>query len=304
MLQGIFPVIPTMFTDEGELDREAQRSVVRFALAAGAGGVVFPGVASEYNFLTAQERGELIKLVVDEVDGKMPVVGGASAQVSTEVISLGQEAMRNGIVQLMIMAPACLGDDVVEHRKFFCEVAEGVPGCEIILQNAPSPIGAGLDAESIVEILRDNPAIKYVKEETLPSGPRITALLEHSIPHMVGVFGGGGARYIVDEFRRGSVGAMPAVELTDLHAAIYQAYKGGDEPMMRQLYQLSLPLLTAQTIYRMKLTKYVLCKRGVANAPFVRAPLPELDEYARRDLDAMLKDLQESNAFAWTEAVT
>tara|TARA_R110002049_G_scaffold285698_1_gene466666 strand:+ start:36202 stop:37125 length:924 start_codon:yes stop_codon:yes gene_type:complete len=304
MLQGIFPVIPTMFTPAGALDRQAQNSVVRFALAAGADGVVYPGVASEYSFLSGEECGELIALVVDVVGGQVPVIGGASAQSAKESIALGRAAMSHGIEQLMIMAPASLGDDVSKHQSFFSDVASGLPGCEIILQNAPSPIGAGLAPEAIVEIVRANQAIRYIKEETLPSGPRITAMLADAIPHLQGIFGGGGARYIVDEFRRGSIGALPAVELTDLHAAIYRAHQDGDDNRMRRLYQLSLPLLTSQAIYRMRLTKYILQQRGVADATLVRAPLPDLDSMAKRDVETMLDDLRNANAFEWTEAIT
>jgi 4-hydroxy-tetrahydrodipicolinate synthase len=50
--------------------------------------------------------------------------------------------------------------------------------------------------------------------------------------------------------------------------------------------------LVSQAVYRMRFTKYVLGKRGIANAPAVRAPLPELDEFTRLDIDNMLSDLQ------------
>ena len=66
MLKGIFPVIPTLFTDDDTVDEGALRSVVRFALDAGAHGVVFPGVASENNFLSVEERGELMSVVFNE----------------------------------------------------------------------------------------------------------------------------------------------------------------------------------------------------------------------------------------------
>ena len=55
--------------------------------------------------------------------------------------------------------------------------------------------------------------------------------------------------------------------------------------------QLSLPLLVSQAVYRMRLTKHVLAKRGIADAPHVRAPLPGMDEVTRRDVDTMLGDL-------------
>ena len=95
----------------------------------------------------------------------------------------------------------------------------------------------------------------------------------------------------IDELDRGAVGAMPAVELTDLHVALWRAHAGGHHAEARRLYRLSLPLLVSQAVYRMRLTKHVLAKRGIADAPHVRAPLPGMDEVTRRDVDTMLGDL-------------
>lgn len=292
MLQGIFPVIPTLFTDANALDLDAQRQVVQFAINVGAHGLVFPGVASEYNFLTPEERGELIALVAEEVDGRIPIVGGASAATAEEVIVAGQQAAANGIHHLMIMAPQGLGKDLDTHRLFFAEIAKGLPDAEIILQNAPTPIGAGLDATAIADLAAGNPSITYIKEETLPSGPAITAMLTADIPHLKAVFGGGGARYIIDELVRGARGAMPAVEFADLHVAIWNAHEAEDHEGARELYRLSLPLLVSQAIYRMRFTKYVLSRREIADAQHVRAPIIELDDFAMRDIDQMLEDLQ------------
>lgn len=292
MLKGIFPVIPTLFGDDNSLNLEAQRKVTRWALDAGAHGVVFPGVASEYNFLSPDERGQLIALVANEVNGQVPIIGGASAPTSEEVVAAGRQALDNGIDHLMIMAPSGLGKDLDAHRKFFADISAAMPDAKIILQNAPSPIGAGLDSEAIASIAAAAPSVAYVKEETLPSGPAITALQNAGIPHLKGVFGGGGARYVIDEFDRGALAALPAVELTDLHVALYNAHAEGNHERARQLYRLSLPLLVSQAIYRMRLTKCVLKKRGIADALHVRAPLPELDEFTRHDIDLMLSDLK------------
>ena len=292
MLQGIFPVIPTLFTNDNQLDLDAQAKVIRFAIDAGADGLVFPGVASEYNHLTASERSTLLELLGKETRGAVPLVGGASASSAEEVIAAGIAARAHGIEHLMIMAPQGLGHDVEKHRAFFAEIAKALSGSEIILQNAPSPIGAGLSAEAIVELVRTNPGITYVKEETLPSGPAITAIRGAEVPTIKGVFGGGGARYIIDELNRGAIGAMPAVELTDLHVALHRAYIAGEHAAARSIYQLSLPLLVSQAIYRMRLTKHVLKERGIADALHVRAPLPEMDSQAIADMRVMLSDLQ------------
>jgi 4-hydroxy-tetrahydrodipicolinate synthase len=303
MLQGVFPVLPTIFDDDGQVDASAQMRVVQFALSAHADGVVFPGVASEYNYLTAEERSRLLRVVVDEVDGRIPIVGGASSTNSAEAVALGTAARSLGIRHLMIMAPAGLGDDVEAHKQFFLDIANKLPDIEIVLQNAPSPIGAGLSPKSILEIASAVRSITYIKEETLPSGPRITALSKGKPESVAGIFGGGGARYIVDELNRGAVGAMPAVEITDLHAALFRAHQAGDTTVTRRLYRLSLPLLVSQAIYRMRLTKHVLAKRGISQGVLVRAPLPVLDRQAMVDIDRMLDDLQTDShdLFQWIQ---
>ena len=292
MLQGIFPVVPTLFTDDNQIDLEAQAKVIRFAIEAGANGLVFPGVASEYNHLTESERSTLLELLSKETRGALPLVGGASAPSADEVITAGAAARMHGIEHLMVMAPHGLGQDIEKHREFFTRIAGALPGAEIILQNAPSPIGAGLSAASILELVRSVPSITYVKEETLPSGPAITAIREASLPNIKGVFGGGGARYIIDELDRGAIGAMPAVELTDLHVALHRAYTAGDHTAARSIYRLSLPLLVSQAIYRMRFTKHVLRERGIVDSLHVRAPLPEMDSHAITDMRVMLSDLQ------------
>ena len=292
MIKGILPVIPTLFTDDDSVDPGALRSVVRFALDAGAHGVVFPGVASEYNFLSDEERGGLMSVVFDEVGGRVPIIGGASASTSEEAIVAGQHAKDHGINHLMIMAPSELGQDVDAHREFFARITAELTDVEVILQNAPSPIGAGLNADAIASLVEANPAITYTKEETLPSGPMITVLRAREILQLKGVLGGGGARYLIDELNRGALGALPAVELTDLHVAIYEAHMAGNFDRARELYRYSLPLLGCQMIYRMRLTKYVLKQRGITDRLHVRAPLPELDEFTRQDIDTMVEDLK------------
>ena len=298
MLKGIFPVLPTCFTSKGALNYDEQSKVIEFAISSGAHGLVYPGVASEYNFLSREERNALLEHLSLQVDKRIPVIIGISASTIAEVIALAEDAMKHGVFHFMLMAPADLGADLGRQGAFFHDILEALPPVEIILQNAPAPIGAGLAADQLVEIIKTHSNISYIKEETLPSGPTITAILDQKIAHLSGVFGGGGARYIIDELNRGAVGAVPAVELVDLHVKLFNAYQQQDLQEARRLYRLSLPLLTAQKIYRMKLTKYVLKERGVCEALFVRAPSLDLDNQARFDIDSMLEELHQESVWA------
>lgn len=293
-LRGVLPVIPTLFTRENTIDLAAQKAVVGFALQHGANAVVCPAVASEYNFLSLDERKTLVSLVVNEVNGQVPIIGGASAATVEEVVAAARDCLEFGISHLMIMAPRGLGNDVQSHQSFFADIRRHIDDdVRIILQNAPDPIGAGLGIQEIIDLVASNPMIRYVKEETLPSGPAISALKNSGIEHLIGQIGGGGSRYMIDELNRGALAAMPAVEILDLHVAIYDAHTRGDHVLARRLYRDSLPLLVSQLIYRMRLTKYVLDQRGITNDVIVRAPLPEMDEFTKQDIDVMLRDLQE-----------
>ena len=63
-LNGILPVLPTPFLKGGAVDLAVMPRLVRFAMDAGVGGIVFPGFASEVEHLTTPERRDLLAQVV------------------------------------------------------------------------------------------------------------------------------------------------------------------------------------------------------------------------------------------------
>ena len=70
MLAGVFPVLATPFHGDGAPDEAGLAAIARYVIGAGADGVVFPGVASEYETLTADERARLSDLVAAEARGR------------------------------------------------------------------------------------------------------------------------------------------------------------------------------------------------------------------------------------------
>jgi 4-hydroxy-tetrahydrodipicolinate synthase len=283
-LKGILPVLPTPFLADGGIDQAGMERLVIFALEKGVDGVVFPGFASEVETLDAAERASLLKIVVDAVAGRVPVVAGASAADWRDVVEHGRAASDLGIRHLMVQPPKSVGTDASALIEFLGKVVEALPGVEIILQNAPAPRGSDLSPEAIVEIVRSLPQVTYVKEETLPAGPAISHIIAHAPSTLKGIIGGGGARYILDEYARGATAAMPALEIVEEHVAIDRALRAGRQDEARKIYVRTLPLLVLQAVYRMRLTKYVLARRGVIEGLGVRAPTPELDKAAIVDI--------------------
>lgn len=289
-ISGAFPVLPTIFTDQGSMDEVGICAVTDWAIDCGVDGVVFPGLASEYDHLTLDERLHLIALIGERVAGRVAFVCGGGGKNDEESEAVIAAAARAGASAAMVVTPGRYGSDRNGLAGFYRRLS-AVADMPIMLQNAPVPMGLGLSPAAVLDIVRAAPGIRYVKEENAPCGQRITALCEQGGDLLEGVFGGAGGRYIADELARGAIGTMPAVEIVDLHVQLVAAHRAGDWECVRSLFERTLPLLNMQAIYRWRLTKEVLRRRGLIANAFARAPGPVLDQHDLRELDELLERL-------------
>lgn len=289
-ITGVFPVLPTPFDADKQADRAGLQVLVRYLLRSGVDGMTFPGVASEFSELSQEERLSLTQLVLTEVNGRVPVVAGVSSHDPSVTLALAQAAAAAGAAAIMVAAPAALSSTEAQIAHFTA-LAHAVPGMAIMLQNVPPPVGAGLAPEVVAQILHAVPAIRYVKEEALPSGQRLSVIRRLAPASLIGVLGGAGGRYITDELRRGAIGTMPAIELAEVHVALFKAHRDGDAASARQLFTRMLPILNIQAVFRWALTKYVLQRRGLITHNTQRIAGPRLDALDQQDVDDFLLDL-------------
>jgi 4-hydroxy-tetrahydrodipicolinate synthase len=292
LLAGVFPVLATPFHADGAPDEAGLAAIARYVIGAGADGVVFPGVASEYETLTPEERGRLSDLVAFEARGRAAWVVGASAAEMGTTEAIAQKAQAQDAAALMVMAPKAVTEPAAVIA-FFQRVAAAAGNVPIMLQNAPPPAGSGLPVDVVVAVARAVPQIAYVKEEAMPSGARITQTLAHAPASLRGVFGGAGGRYITDELARGAVGTMPACELAEVHVALLAAHRAGDRAGVRRLFNRMLPLLNFQAVFRMAMTKETLRRRGIIAHAGKRAAGPELDAGDQRELSELLAEVSD-----------
>lgn len=291
-LSGVIPVLPTPFLDDGAIDEASLRRLVRYLIDSGVDGMTFPGVASEFAELSLDERVRLTHAVLEEAAGRVPVVVG----LTTAGLSQARELLAalgplTGASALMV---ADLPQkNAAEQIAFFSELAEASPALPLMLQNVPAPVGAGLAAADVLAVVRAVPAVAYVKEETLPSGQRLSQILAGAPASLQGVLGGAGGRYITDELRRGACGTMPAIELTEVHVALMKAHRQGDAAQVRALFTRMLPILNIQAVFRWSLTKHVLKSRGLIRSTRQRAAGPLLDAQDEADVNAFLADLRD-----------
>lgn len=289
-LHGVFPICATPFTTADEIDIPSLRRVVTHIVDSGAHGLVYPAIASEFQTLSDSERRAAVEVVAAATAGHTTLVIGVSSGTPEMSPQLAGEAAALGAAAVMLMPSARFGEDEAGLEALFSEVAAR---CDrpIILQNAPRPLGPALSTGAVLRLIERVPQISYVKEETPPCGHRISALIEGAPDALLGVFGGAGGRFLMDELARGAAGSMPACEFSRIHVEIYQTYRAGNHKRARDLFNQLLPLLSFESVYRTTATKQILHQMGVIACSRCRDGNFPLDELDRRELNAILADL-------------
>lgn len=103
-LTGSYPPLVTPFKD-GKIDFDAFVRLLEFQVHSGTHGVVINGTTSEPSTLTLDERNQLVKLAVEVVNKRIPVVAATGSQSHAETVALTDFATRAGADALLIVTP-------------------------------------------------------------------------------------------------------------------------------------------------------------------------------------------------------
>jgi dihydrodipicolinate synthase/N-acetylneuraminate lyase len=291
--RGVYSIPVTPFDAGGEVDEDALRRCVAFCLEAGAHGLVAPVNASEFIALSDDERKRVAEIVVETAAHRVPVVVGVSGTSAQHAALFARHARRIGADAVIAMPPYARKASPGEIVEYF-RVVSGAAELPVFIQNYQPPIGTPLSAAFMVRLVDEIDEVEYVKEETLPAGHVMTEVLRLAGPRLKGVMGGMAGRFLMDEYRRGACGTMPACEVTDVHVALWNALEDGDEVQARAVYNRLLPLLNLEWLYGAAVYKEVLRRRGILESAALRGPgLHSLDEFDHRELDAILADVSQ-----------
>ncbi len=289
--RGIFVIVVTPFAENLTLDEESLRREVRFCIEAGAAGLVGPANASEFPALSDDERRRWIEIVVDETDGAIPVVAATTSGHALPAVELSQFAQRVGADGVMAMPPPIHSpgpDGCYQYYQALSDALD-IPVC---VQNYAGPAGTPMSSDLLARMCRELENVRYLKEETLPEPRAISRTLAVAADACEGVFGGQGGIYMIDEWRRGAHGNMPACQSTDVHVAIWKKLEAGDEAGARQLFNQLLPLINFERMHGVATYKEVLKRRGIFKTNLSRLPGKYLDDMDLKELDAILADVE------------
>jgi dihydrodipicolinate synthase/N-acetylneuraminate lyase len=273
--RGIFPSLPTPFTEDDSVDHEALSKIVEYVVAEGATGVVCLGLAGEVETLTIPEREEIAKTVTTVVNGRVPVLAGATAENQSRSMHLAQHLQSAGADGIVLPPPTTTPLDVSELTDFFVGVARAVR-LPVIIQDAPQHLGSPLSPELVTAASQKAPNICAVKQEL---GPEYIRQWIAALPDGFAVFSGNGGLHLLDTLEAGAAGIMPAADLTDILVRVYNAWAGQRRDDATELFIRVLPLI----VYEMqsmphanRCAKYILRKRGLPLRPHLRRPATPL----------------------------
>ena len=148
---GVGTALVTPFAPNGAIDDAAVRRLVRRQIDAGVHFVSPCGTTGEAPTLTPTERIQVVELVVEETDGRVPVLAGAGGYHTLEVVDLVRECERVGADGILSVTPYYnkpTQEGLFQHYKAIAE-ATSLP---IVLYNVPGRTGVNLEVATVVRL--------------------------------------------------------------------------------------------------------------------------------------------------------
>ena len=290
---GVFSVLPTPFPPSGDVDSESLARVIVLFIADGENGFMALGVTCEVARLTDAERDQVLDAVLTHVNGRVPVVAGATADGLRTCIAFTRRARGAGAAAVMISPPRMpkINSDAV--ARHFAEVASAVD-VPIIVQDYPPISGYAMEPALLARIARDVPAARTIKLEDPPTPFKTARILEQTTGLEVAIFGGLGGVFLLEELMAGAAGAMTGFAFPAMLVEIVQRFRAGRIDEAAEVFYRNVPLMRFefQEGIGMAIRKEVLKRRGAITSADIRAPGGRLDEGTRAALDRVM---------AWTE---
>lgn len=289
--RGIFAIANTPFDDAGNLLWDELDAVFDWVIRAGAHGLVWPVMASEFTSLSFSERLEGARRAVQVAAGRVPVVIGVADTSQAGAVALAEAAAQAGADAVIAMPPwstKLASPSLIE--TYYRAIAEAC-GLPIVVQNVGPPLGSALPGRTLVNLCERIPLVQYLKEEKDPKGQSLSEVLEAHSPAVRGVFSGSQCMWLIADHARGVCGSMPASHLVDVDVRIWNLLEAGDIGGARRIHRDKMVLENAVMSMRggWLSAKEVLRRRGVISSAAIRnlGPLV-IDEVDQTELDYAL----------------
>lgn len=284
--KGVFPVVPTTFTEAGELDLESQKRCLDFMMDAGSQGLCILANFSEQFSLSDDERETIARTALEHVAGRVPVIVTTTHFGTSVCAARCRRAQDMGAAMVMIMPPyhgATFRVSEEQIFEFYARVSDAIE-LPIMVQDAPVS-GTVLSAPFLARMALGIENIAYFKIETPGTASKLRELIRLGGDAIEGPWDGEEAITLLADLDAGATGAMTGGAYPDGIRRIVDAYAAGDRETAVTEYGRWLPLINFENRQGGILSAKALMKEGgviACEAP--RAPFPRMHPAVRSGL--------------------
>ena len=291
--QGVFPVAPTIFTEQGELDVDGQRRCLDFMIDAGSNGICIHANYSEQFALSDEERESITRMTLEHVAGRVPVIVTTSHFSARVCAQRNRRAQTMGAAMVMVMPPyhgATFRVSEPQIQAFFREAAEGLD-IPLMIQDAPAS-GTTLPAPFLAKLAREIEAVSYFKIETAGAASKLRELISLGGDAIEGPWDGEEGITLLADLDAGATGAMTGAGYPDGIRRITDAYFAGRRDEAVEQYARWLPLINYENRQcGLQACKVLMREGGVIKSDTVRHPLQSLHPATRAGLIEIARSL-------------
>lgn len=284
--RGVFPVVPTTFTESGELDLASQRRCVDFMIDAGSDGLCILANFSEQFVLSDDDREVLTRHILEHVAGRVPVIV-TTTHFGTQVCAeRSRRAQAQGAAMVMVMPPyhgatIRVGEALI--HEFYARLSDAID-IPIMIQDAPVA-GTPMSAAFLARLAREIEQVGYFKIETAGAASKLRELRALGGDSIEGPWDGEEGITLLADLDAGATGSMTGGGYPDGIRQIVDAHAAGRRDEAVAAYTRWLPLINDENRQGGLLTAKALMKAGgiiACDAP--RHPFPALNPAVRAGL--------------------
>jgi 2-keto-3-deoxy-L-arabinonate dehydratase len=289
---GIWPVAPTPFHPNGEVDYEGMKRVLDCMIDQGVDGICILANFSEQFLITDAEREALSRLSLEHVAGRVPVIVTISHYATHIVLQRARFSKELGAAMVMMMPPyhgAILKGTPDQTFEQFAQVGEvGIP---IMIQDAPLS-GVELSVPLLVRMAREIEMVKLFKIECPQAANKLRALIEQGGDAIEGPFDGEEAITLMADLQAGATGSMTSAMIPDQIKPVIEHFLAGKADQAASAYARVLPAINFENRQcGFRATKVVMEEGGVIQSAFCRHPIPALHPQTKAGLLEILRPL-------------
>lgn len=287
-LQGIVTVLNTPFSADDRLDIESLQKHILNALEAGVAGFLVPAMAAEVSKLSESERILMAQTTVQTVNGRVPVIGGASAPTSEERERYARQLIDVGCQGILASIPFV---DEADYEEQVWQLADLKPSF-IMLQDWDFQ-GYGLPLSLIVRLFKTIPAFQSIKIEVVPAGVKYSEVIQ-ATQGKLHVAGGWAVTQMIEALDRGVHTLMPT-GMHRIYTRIDELYRMGKRDEAKALFYRVLPILSFSNQHldiSIHFFKRLLHQQGLYATANVRSPILPFDPCHERIATELIDDVQ------------